>query len=186
MLALLSSGRSRRAALIALSALLPLAAVTGAVQAQVERCEGADGSAVYTDRGCAAVGATMRPANRATPDGGRRSDCARTLQDLLWEVSTAINRGDTNRLAGVYHWQGMSARGSIPVLDRLGEVVRRPLLNIVPVRPAAPRAYPAGGASAAAEPPIALLLEQTQPDTTARAQTLFEVHPHFGCLWIRG
>ena len=124
-------------AMFAASALAPAPAA-----AQVTRCERPDGSAAFTDRGCAAVGAVERAAGGDRP--GRRmyrGGCARNVQDLLFEMTSAIDSRDANRLAGVYHWTGMSSRGAVTVMSQLDDVVNKPLVDIVPVLPSARRAH---------------------------------------------
>lgn len=107
--------------------------------AQVHRCTTEDGGTLYSDRPCAAFGATenIAPAAGAAAPGTRyRGGCSRRLQDLVSEVTTAIESGDTNRLAASYHWPGHSTRGGNATIDRLDAIVRRPLLNITALRPA--------------------------------------------------
>ena len=77
---------------------------------------------IYTDQKCEALGATDRRARpRARCGAGRgiaatgtrlyRGGCARTLQDLVFEITAAIDAQDANRLSGLYHWVGMSGSG---------------------------------------------------------------------------
>jgi len=184
--------------------------------AEVRRCEAGDGTAVFTDQRCAAVGATAA----ATPTGGtgarlHRSGCARTVQDLMFEVSLAIDARDANHLASVYHWAGMSGRSANAVMDRLGRLVRRPLVDVVPVMaqplvrhavlvdepalsgpsddqdsdaaalaPAATRYASHGGFDR--RPPVGLRIVQTTDDGITPSETSFQLHEHFGCVWLRG
>lgn len=200
-------------AMFAGSALAPVPAA-----AQVTRCERPDGSAAFTDRGCDEVGAVGR-AEGADRPGRRmyRGGCARNVQDLLFEMSSAIDARDANRLAGVYHWTGMSSRGAVDVMTRLDEVVRKPLVDIVPVLPSAPQPswFAAGGqldeangwasvdaATAAVggpalpdpgyqypstvdQDPVALRLVQTLDNGGTPSETVFNLHHHFGCVWIK-
>lgn len=123
-------------------------------QAQVNRCTTDRGTVVFTDRPCAAIGANERlPRAAAVPGNGglRRAGCARNLQDLMYEITSAIDQRDVNRLGGVYHWVGMSAQSGERVLDRLQAIVDRPLVDIVALRGGGtPRPAPEA-ASAAAE-----------------------------------
>lgn len=184
--------------------------------AEVRRCEAGDGTAVFTDRRCTAVGATAA----ATPTGGsgarlHRSGCARTVQDLMFEVSMAIDARDANHLASVYHWAGMSGRSANAVMDRLGRLVRRPLVDVVPVmaqpltrhavlvdEPAlsgpsddqdTDAAALAPGATRYASyggfdrrPPVGLRIVQTTDDGITPSETSFQLQEHFGCVWLRG
>lgn len=179
----------RRAALAILAAAaLPawLVPAPGA-QAQIRQCEGADGGTVFTDRSCGDVGAAPA-APGATPTSGRPgSGCARDVRQLVWEVSAAIDLGDVNRLAGVYHWTGMSGRNGNVVMDRLQALVAQPLLQVTPVvhRPP-PRPWSVLDDHEPERPaPMALQLEQLQPDGGSR-RTTFDLHEHFGCVWIAG
>ena len=201
-------------AMFAASAIAPTPAA-----AQVARCERPDGSLAFTDRGCAEVGAVERAAGADRP--GRRmyrGGCARNVQDLLFEMSSAIDARDANRLAGVYHWTGMSSRGAVDVMARLDEVVRKPLVDIVPVLPSAsqPSWFAAEGGqldeangwasvdaatasvggpalpdpgyqypSTVGQDPVALRLVQTLDNGSTPSETVFDLHHHFGCVWIK-
>ncbi len=110
------------------------------------------------------------------------------MQDLVYEMTTAIDSGDVNRLAGVYHWTGMSGRAGYAVMTRLGAVVQRPLIDIVPITAAGPESedawlYPQ---TTVDDPPVALRLEQTLANSSTPSRTVFGMHRHFGCYWIKG
>ena len=160
---------------------------------QVRRCTGADGGIVYTDRRCADIGGSERlpRAGTASAGGGHslyRGGCARNLQDLVYELTTAIDSGDANRLAGVYHWTGMSSRQGYAVMARLGGIVKRPLVDIAPVMPASPDGvdgdlYPQ---TAVRRAPVALRIEQTLANGSTPSRSVFGLQKHFGCWWIRG
>lgn len=130
------------------------------IQAQVQRCETADGRTVFTDRACADVGAVDRLPRNA--DDARlslhRRGCSRTLQDLTFELTMAIDARDTNRLAALYHWPGMGHRAGYAIMDRLDAIAQRPLVDARPVFPddapvvaAAPTIDGAQGAPTAAQ-----------------------------------
>ena len=182
--------------------LLCLLAWSQSVSAQVNRCEHADGKVVYTDRRCSDIGAIQRDA--ATNRGGShriyRGGCARNLQDLLFEMTTAIDSGDTNRLASLYHWPGMSSGNATRVMEHLDAVVHRPLIDLVPVTPEPPppsmplpiHGYAAPPQPAQAPPsvmvqprPVAVRVVQTLDNRTTPSETVFRLHRYFGCLWIR-
>ncbi|TYT25747.1 DUF4124 domain-containing protein [Luteimonas viscosa] len=119
-----------------------------------------DGGHVYTDRECKEIGATERaPRPGAGRDGSRliRRDCSRRLQDLVFELTAAIDSRDVNRLAGIYHWPGTSARNAYAIMGRLDAIVNRPLLHITPLQPSPPP-------RPAAAPPPAPLTWRTRPD----------------------
>ena len=93
-----------------------------AAPAQVKRCTAADGTLVYTDRKCDDIGATERLG--ALPSAGgpiaahHRNVCARTVQDLVYSFSNALQSGDANQVAGVYDWAGMPTSSAYTVKPR--------------------------------------------------------------------
>lgn len=108
--------------------------------AQVRRCTGPDGNPVYTDRPCEYIGGVERlPRGQPVQPGAARhygGGCARTVRDLVYELTAALDGRDANRLAGVVHWVGMSTRTAYNQMGRLDALTRRPLIDIVPVYPA--------------------------------------------------
>ncbi|WP_342315997.1 hypothetical protein [Lysobacter sp. FW306-1B-D06B] len=177
----------------------------GTTQAQVRHCVTPDGQSVFTDRGCEAFGgveqAQPRAADGATVEKKRGGGCARNIDDLLFEMNGAFDAHDANRLAGVYHWAGMSGSSAYNVMERLDAIVQRPVVDIVPVMPeeappaAEPAPYPAFEDAPVAEPapaakpprtPIAVRVEQTQLGGIAAVRTVFGLQKHFGCWWIKG
>lgn len=169
--------------------LLPLAA-----EAQVRECTMPTGSVIYTDRACADLGAVERPHDSATSVSARlyRGGCARSLQDLVYEMTAAVDGGDVNRLAGLYHWPGISQSAATAIMQRLDAIVQWPLIDIAAV--AAPGPAGAGDphddvyyfqASAQDQPPTGLRLVQTPDNGSASAQTVFGLRRHVGCWWVR-
>jgi len=124
---------------ICLLACLLAAALPGHARAQqVQRCMGADGQAVYTDRRCDDIGAVARLPPAVAAEGPRlfRGGCPRVLSQLVGEIGAAIQGRDVNRLASVYDWSGVSNASASRLLDRLEAMVDRPLVDIAPVYPA--------------------------------------------------
>lgn len=184
-----------------------------AAQAEVRRCETSGGQTIFTDRKCSEVDAVERLPRAADSAGGalhRAGGCARTLQDLVFEVTNAIDGRDANRLAAVYHWPGTSAGTGYQLWTRLDAIVNRPLIDIVPVvpasRPPPESAIDAGSTSnEASEPvrasppadpelypqtairrnPVALRVEQTLANGATPSRTVFGLTHYFGCWWIR-
>ncbi len=130
------------AALLAAIALSGSLAVPTAAhaQSQIRRCTAPNGTVIFTDKSCEdAGGSERRPQTGVAGSLGSKSTirgCPRSLRDLVFEVSSAIDARDANRLAGVYHWTGMSGRGSVGILSRLDAIAQRPLVQITPVMPA--------------------------------------------------
>jgi hypothetical protein len=168
--------------------------------AQIHRCMTPEGQAIFTDRRCADVGATEQAPPppqqpRALGATGERvyRGCSHTLQDLVFEITSAVDANDVNRLAGVYHWVGMSQDTSVGVMTRLDAIVRRPLIDIVPVSPGPPDESvvpaPAGDPGDPARTPVrrtpvAIRLEQTLADSVSPAPTVFGLRRYLGCWWI--
>ena len=127
--------------------------VTAHAQQPPNRCTGPAGNTIYTDRACASIGASDRlPRGTASlAYRQRRGGCARTVQELIYEITTAIDTQDVNRLGAVYHWVGLNAASGDRILDRLQTVVDRPLVDIVALRAASAPVV----ADAPIEPPVA-------------------------------
>lgn len=122
--------------------------------AQVQRCETADGRTVYTDKACQDIGATDRlPRGEAAASAPLlRRGCSRTLHDLTFELTTAIDARDTNRLAALYHWPGIGNRNGYAIMDRLDAIAQRPLVDARPL-------YPEDVPAVASTPPPAPALD---------------------------
>src|SRR5690606_8073471 len=171
-------------------ALLSMLALAAPAQSQIRRCVTGDGSHVYTDRACADLGASERMPRRGPGSaGGRviRHDCSRRLQDLVFELTAAIDSRDVNRLAGIYHWPGTSSRTGYAIMGRLDAIVNRPLVDITPLQPPPPppsvpgargdalvwRTAPARGTAAVAsgvDPSAAVVESRADPSPTAADQ----------------
>lgn len=155
------------------------------VSAQVRHCTTPEGIDVYTDRRCEELGASPAQAPPAVPAAGAisRRGCARTLRDLVFEIQTAIEQHDPNRLADSYLWNGQSTQSGYALMDRLATIAQRPLAEIEPVY--------AGGSETALYPqetssraPVALRLEQTLANGVTRAPTVLALHRYLDCWWV--
>ena len=156
-------------------------------QAQVRRCTGPDGTAIYTDRRCADIGASERVPHAVSgqPTQFYRGGCARNLLDLVYELTAAVDSHDVNRVAGLYHWVGMSSSGAVSVMDRLDMIAQRPLVDIVPVYPASAQGegdyYPQATVRRA---PIGLRLQQTLSNGSTPSRTVLGLRRYLGCWWV--
>ena len=171
-------------------------------QAQINRCTAPDGTSIYTDRDCRQVGAVERlPRDRAAASRNRYRGCARSIHQLIQEMTAAIDAGDVNRLAGVYHWPGTSTRGGQGLMDQLDRIVRNPVVDIVAVRAARPvvaasqpgisatfastlQVRSAAPAPAVRAPPVALRVHQLAGDGSAPTRTTFSLRQHLDCWWV--
>lgn len=189
-----------------LLASLCLCAAFGAsrVEAQqqgVQRCTTMDGDAVYTDKNCEDIGAMDRLPSAASTGASAtgalyRGGCSRTLSDLVAQVSMAIAAGDVNRLAGVYYWSDVSDAAALRILNQLEAIVQRPLVDIVPVRPAPAPILDAEGAvvdpnldgyyptTAQRTRPVGLRVVQTLKSSATPSNTTFGLRRAYNCFWI--
>lgn len=169
-------------------------ALPSAAAAEVRRCMLPNGQTLYTDRRCADLGAVERrvPAEgRGTAASTRiyRAGCARNFQDLLYELTTAIDSRDVNRLAALYHWPGMSATPALRVMRQLDAIVQRPLVDIVPILAASPDGDDASQdgyyiQTTTRRPPVGLRLEQTLANGTTPSRTVLGLRRHMECWWV--
>ena len=172
-------------------------------QAQVRRCTAADGSLVFTDRKCQDIGASERlqpPPSAgmgASYPGSYRSTCARSVQDLAWALSSAIQSGDANQVAGVYDWSGMSSSNAYRLMERLDLIARRPLVDVQPMYAGGTNEYGDGvvefdeqTGEVVARPQrkprlIGLRVEQTLGNNSTPSRTVFGLRKNLGCWWVR-
>lgn len=165
-------------------------AASASASAQVRECVDPGGTTVFTDRQCSDIGAVEQKRATGRPPSARlhQGGCARNLQDLVFEVTSAIDGQDANRLAAVYHWAGMSGRTGYSILDRLDAITQRPLVDIIPVMPMTPEGldgfyYPQASVR---QQPIGLRVEQTLANGSTPSSTTFGLQRHLGCWWIKG
>lgn len=190
-------------------AILPIVILSGAIcgaapmpasAQKVERCTTMSGETVYTDKRCEDIGAMDRlPSATTSGSAGSalyRSGCSRTLSDLVYQITAAVENKDVNRLASVYQWSGVSNAAANSILNRLEVIVKRPLVDIAPVRPAPAPILDENGIvvdanadgyypqTAAPQRPVALRLEQTLANGSTPSQTVFGLHRSYKCFWI--
>jgi len=172
---------------LTIALLLLFAAVPAS--AQVRRCAAPDGTTIFTDRRCQDVGAVERVPQAAASAGARlyRNTCSRNLQDLVFELTSAIDSRDVNRFAGVYYWVGMTTGTSYAVMDRLQAIAQRPLVDVIPVFPASAGVgeddyYPQ---TTVRHVPVGLRLEQTLVNGSTPSRTVLGLRKYFGCWWVQ-
>ncbi|AWH52288.1 DUF4124 domain-containing protein [Stenotrophomonas sp. ESTM1D_MKCIP4_1] len=187
-----------------LSLLLVLLSATSvdahAQSTRLNRCTDAQGQSVYTDRPCDSLGAQSRrppppPAGSTLQRDSLGASCPRRLSELVQALHDAVNTQDVNRLSTLYLWSAVSDAGAQRILGQLESVVRRPLVDVVPVYPQQDVEMPVvEGQSAAAQGtapettaprhPVGLRLEQTLPGSATRAATVLGLRRQYGCFWI--
>lgn len=163
----------------------------GAADAQIRRCVAPDGHAIFTDRHCEDLGAVLSLPNQASAGSTSlyRYTCPRRLQDLVYQLTSAINGDDVNRLASVYYWNGQSTRSGYALMQQLEAIANRPLADIVPVYPDSADEAPDQNPDDAAQTPvrqapIALRLEQTLSNSSTPSRTVLGLRRAFGCWWV--
>ncbi len=170
-------------------------------KAQVRQCIGGDGSLVYTDRKCADIGGRERPVADASTGIGStrlyRGGCARSVQDLVYSLSSAIQSGDANQIAGVYDWAGMSTANAYRLMARLEAIARRPLVDVQPMYAGGTNEYgydvvefDEDTGEVVSRPPrkprlIGLRVEQTLGNGSTPSRTVFGLRKNLGCWWVR-
>ena len=195
---------------VVLGALAAAVPRTAPAQAQINRCTAADGTSIYTDRECSALGAVDRmPQDRTAGGTGTRrapayrGGCARSIHQLIQQMTVAIDAGDVNRLAALYHWPGTSHSAGHRLMDQLERVARSPVVDIVAERAASPVvaaqergisstfastlqvSRSAGAATPAPRsPPVALRVHQSSGTGAAPSRTRFALRQHLGCWWV--
>jgi len=184
-----------KAVLSLLLVLLSAASIDAHAQStRLNRCTDAQGQSVYTDRPCDSVGAQSRrppppPAGSTLQRDSLGASCPRRLSELVQALHDAVNTQDVNRLSTLYLWSAVSDAGAQRILGQLESVVRRPLVDVVPVYPQqdqqlSPAAQGSDPERAAPRHPIGLRLEQTLPGSAARAATVLGLRRQYGCFWI--
>lgn len=190
-----------KAVLSLLLVLLSAASIDAHAQStRLNRCTDAQGQSVYTDRPCDSVGAQSRrppppPAGSTLQRDSLGASCPRRLSELVQALHDAVNTQGVNRLSTLYLWSAVSDAGAQRILGQLESVVRRPLVDVVPVYPQQDQQLPLeDGQSPAAQGsdpgtpvprhPVGLRLEQTLPGSAARAATVLGLRRQYGCFWI--
>ncbi len=159
-----------------------------------------DGTTLYTDKACVDLGAVPRLPRTSETGAARlnlyRGGCSRTLSDLVYQITSAINAEDVNRLAGVYEWRGASNASAHRTLNRLEAIVKRPLVDIIAVRPAPPPLLDDQGRlvdyntdgyyprTTVRQRPTGLRLEQTLANGSTPSRTVFGLRRNYNCFWI--
>lgn len=185
------------------------------VEAGIQKCQAADGTVVYTDVACGAMGAkatsinaslamriaqeqanaaptlatadAMQPSPGAVARRSATSGCARSPAQLTMDLQGAFALRDVNRLAESYHWAGMSQRVGQATMKRLERLADQPLAEA--------RFFDAtiGGlasyadASQAADAPLSAggVMQLSFGAGGVRQVVDFEVQRYQGCYFIR-
>lgn len=199
-----------RPAIVAVVLLAALAMPVSHAQSGIRRCVSSDGQLIFTDRACGDVQAVESIAPDNAPGTGVARvaivrSCARKPEDLLFEVRSALEAQDVNRLASSYLWTGMGTREGYSLLNRLSTFSARPLVDVQLISSVpefdstAPEFLPPDNSAAQSlaedmpappEPPPRepdlIRIDQMHSDKDAASETsYFRIVPAAGCLWIR-
>lgn len=177
-------------AFLVLSPIAVLAAPTAAISG-LNRCIGADGSTIFTDRPCDTVDARPAPVAPATPSSTSADElplarfCARIAKTLIQQVEAALASGDGNQLAALYDWRGSSNAGANAVMPRL-EALAQSRVVAVTVAHSAERSQDQELAAEAAQAPPDTLRIELGPDAQSNGgMAEFRIVRAAGCLWLR-
>ena len=97
----------------------------------INRCEDKAGKIIYTDKKCEDVDAVLKDLPKPAGNTGYSSvrTCARTPDDLLWDLRGALETGDINRAAGLFLWSGNDTAQANKRLDQLNLVSSQSLVS---------------------------------------------------------
>jgi hypothetical protein len=98
----------------------------------INRCQDKGGKIIYTDKKCEDVDAVMQNLPKPVGNTGYGSvrTCARTQEDLLWDLRSALENGDINRAAGLFLWTGNDTSQANKRLDQLNQVSYQSLITV--------------------------------------------------------
>ncbi len=98
----------------------------------INRCQDKDGKVIYTDKKCEDLNAVLQDLPKPVGNTGYGSvrTCARTQEDLLWDLRSALENGDINRAAGLFLWSGNDTSQANKRLDQLNQVSYQSLISI--------------------------------------------------------
>ena len=182
---------------------LVLATGTAAAQSRPKHCVTDTGKEIRTDRPCAAFdgqeqrsdgNAQSSAADRrlsAARASSYRPICAKTIEDLSYTLSAALDARDVNRFSSVYHWVGVSNVRALAVLNKFEKMMTRPVVDIEMTGGSS------GGVSWSEDaegyllpvehsprPPSGLRVRQMKAGVNATESTKFRIVKHFGCYWL--
>ena len=195
-------------AAVALPGLAPAQSGGGGIQ----RCEAPDGTAIYTDKACAAFGATATPISGelltrlASDTGGRKDDsgvfgnrhapaiarrsaasgCARSTTQLSMDLQGAWALGDVNRIAESYHWVGLDTDQARSIMQRLGRLAEQPLwqAHYFDARMGGGMMQLADASGSASRSDVGVMQLVFGEDALRQVQD-FEVRRYHGCYFVQ-
>ena len=169
-----------RLSMLALAALFIAGSAELSAQSGIYRCVDESGISVFTDRNCSFL--EMREYG-ALPDvppplalPSLVHGCSRQVEMLETWIRAALESGDVNHLAGLYHWADATNHTVDTVLHGLEELTRRHLIAIE-----TESAYFDG-----VDRPVRLWLDQHDPEHPGKTiRTGFFLVLNAGCWWLQ-
>ncbi len=162
----------------------------------ISRCQDKDGKIIYTDKSCEDVDAV--PQNLPKPVGNTGTamvrTCARTQEDLLWDLRGALESGDINRAAGLFLWHGNDTEQSNKRLDQLNTISYQSLISVdllFPDTEITQAQFDADGNIIETRPkgppvPYAIKVEfYRNKKQTETGSIRFGIEKHMQCYWVR-
>ena len=98
----------------------------------INRCLDNSGKIIYTDKKCEDLNAVLQDLPKAVGNIGYGAvrTCARTQDDLLWDLRSALETGDINRASGLFLWGGNDTSQANKRLDQLNQVSYQSLISV--------------------------------------------------------
>lgn len=98
----------------------------------INRCLDNSGIVIYTDKKCEDLNAVLQDLPKAAGNIGYGAvrTCARTQDDLLWDLRSALETGDINRASGLFLWGGNDTSQANKRLDQLNQVSYQSLISV--------------------------------------------------------
>lgn len=98
----------------------------------INRCQDKSGKIIYTDKKCEDIDAVLQDLPKPSGNMGYGSvrTCARTQEDLLWDLRGALETGDINRASGLFLWSGSDTAQVNKRLDQLNQVSYQSLISV--------------------------------------------------------
>lgn len=176
-------GRFAHAGLIPLVWLAMSVGASGSVRSDINRCFGEDNVPIFTDRTCSALNASERetetkpevPVATALPTPGH--DCSRQVDALQSLIRVALESGDVNQLASLYHWIDVSAETADTLIPGFQAISSRRLLAMEVEL----------SNFDGMDHPVKLWLSQYDPERPGQTiRTGFNLVRNSGCWWLHG
>lgn len=99
----------------------------------INRCVDPDEKIIFTDKKCEDINAVPQAVPKPMLGNSSYSmvrTCARTQEDLLWDLRGALETGDINRASGLFLWSGSDTAQANRRLDQLNQISYQSLISV--------------------------------------------------------